>query len=131
MTMDMNGIEGMITFTYYHDLTAAERFYGEVMGLEKVVDVGFAKVYKAAENAHMGIVDSAEGHLEASEDKPVMLTFIVEDIEAWHRRLEANGVDITQPPKEAPYLGMKTMLFRDPEGYVGEILEWLKKPYGR
>ena len=71
--MDMNDIEGMITFTYYHDLAAAERFYGEVMGLEKVVDVEFAKVYKAAENAHMGIVDSAEGHLKASEEKPVML----------------------------------------------------------
>ena len=44
MTMDMDDIEGMITFTYYHDLTAAERFYGEIMGLEKVIDVDFAKV---------------------------------------------------------------------------------------
>ncbi len=131
MTMELDGIEGMITFTYYNDFAAAESFYGEVMGLEKVVDVGFAKVYRVAENAHMGIVDSAEGHLKASEEKPVMLTFIVEDIEKWHNHLEANGVEITQPPQEAPYLRMKTMLFRDPEGYVGEILEWLVKPYGR
>ncbi len=128
--MDMADIEGMITFTYYHDLAAAAKFYGEVMGLEKVVDVEFAKVYKAAENAHMGIVDSAEGHLNAAEEKPVMLTFIVEDIEAWHSHLLANGVEITQPPKEVSYLRMKTMLFKDTEGYVGEILEWLKKPYG-
>ncbi len=35
-----------------------------------------------------------------------------------------------QPPKEAAYLKMKTMLFRDTEGYVLEILEFLKKPYG-
>lgn len=131
MTMNMDGIEGMITFTYYNDLAAAEKFYGEVMGLEKVIDVEFAKVYRVTENAHMGIVDSAEGHLKASEEKPVMLTFIVEDIEKWHLHLEANGVEITQPPKEAPYLRMKTMLFRDPEGYVGEILQWLVKPYGR
>ena len=34
--MDIDDIEGMITFTYYHDLAAAERFYGEVMGLEVV-----------------------------------------------------------------------------------------------
>lgn len=131
MTMNMDGIEGMITFTYYNDLAAAEKFYGEVMGLEKVIDVEFAKVYRVTENAHMGIVDSAEGHLKASEEKPVMLTFIVEDIEKWHLHLEANGVEITQPPKEAPYLRMKTMLFRDPESYVGEILQWLVKPYGR
>ena len=128
--MDMDDIEGMITFTYYHDLAAAAKFYEEIMGLEKVVDVEFAKVYKAAENAHMGIVDSAEGHLNAAEEKPVMLTFIVKDIEAWHSHLEANGVEITQPPKEVSYLRMKTMLFKDTEGYVGEILEWLKKPYG-
>jgi predicted enzyme related to lactoylglutathione lyase len=128
--MDIDDIEGMITFTYYNDLPAAERFYGEIMGLEKVVDVGFAKVYKAAENAHMGIVDSAQGHLKTAEEKPVMLTFIVEDIEAWHNHLVENGVEITQPPKEPSYLRMKTMLFKDPEGYVGEILEWLKQPYG-
>jgi len=26
---------------------------------------------------------------------------------------------------------MKTLLFRDPEGYVIEILEFLAKPYGQ
>ena len=130
MTMELNDIEGMITFTYYNDLAAAERFYEEVMGMEKVVDVDFAKVYKATGGAHMGIVDSARGHLKTAEEKPVMLTFIVDDIEKWHSHLKANGVEITQPPKEAPYLRMKTMLFRDPEGYVGEILQWLVKPYG-
>jgi predicted enzyme related to lactoylglutathione lyase len=129
--MEIDGIEGMITFTYYRDLAGADKFYGEVMGLEKVVDVDFAKVFKAADNAHIGIVDSARGHLDASEEKPVMLTFIVDDIEKWHSHLKANGVEITVPPKEPEYLGMKTMLFKDPEGYVGEILEWLKKPYGR
>jgi predicted enzyme related to lactoylglutathione lyase len=128
--MNIDGIEGMITFTYYHDLAAAEKFYGDIMGLEKVIDVDFAKVFKAAKNAHVGIVDSAEGYLRTSEEKPVMLTFIVDDITAWHSHLEANDVEITQPPKEVSYLRMKTMLFKDPEGYVGEILEWLKKPYG-
>lgn len=130
MTMEIDGIEGMITFTYYRDLATAEKFYGEVMGLEKVIDVDFAKVFKAADNAHIGIVDSARGHLDAAEEKPVMLTFIVDDIEKWHSHLKAHGVEITVPPKEPEYLGMKTMLFKDPEGYVGEILEWLKKPYG-
>lgn len=128
--MDIDGIEGMITFTYYHDLTAAEKFYEEIMGLEKVVDVDFAKVYRAAGGAHMGIVDSAKGHLKAKEEKPLMLTFIVDDIVKWYSHFKANDVTIIQPPKEASYLRMKTMLFKDPEGYVGEILEWLNKPYG-
>jgi predicted enzyme related to lactoylglutathione lyase len=101
------------------------------MGFEEVIDVDFAKVYKVAENAHIGLVDGKRGSLKPSEDKPVMITVIVDDIDAWHRHLVENGVEIDQPPKEPPYLRMKTLLFRDPEGYVVEILEFLEKPYGQ
>ncbi|MGD2201466.1 MAG: hypothetical protein PVJ38_07545 [Candidatus Bathyarchaeota archaeon] len=52
--MELNDIQGMITFTYYNDLEAAERFYSGVMGFRKVIDVGFAKVYKVSENTHWG-----------------------------------------------------------------------------
>ena len=128
--MSAQGIEGMFTFTYYDDLDEAERFFRDVMGFEKVIDVDFAKVYRVAGNSHVGLVDSSKGFLKTSEDKPVMLTFVVDDIEAWNQRLKEANVEITQPPKEAAYLRMKTMLFKDPEGYVLEVLEFLKKPYG-
>jgi catechol 2,3-dioxygenase-like lactoylglutathione lyase family enzyme len=122
---------GLIIFTYYDDLERACKFYGEVMGFEEVIDVGFAKVYKVAENAHIGLVDGKRGSLKPSKDKPVMITVIVDDVDAWHRHLIENDVEIDQPPKEPPYLRMKTLLFRDPEGYVVEILEFLAKPYGK
>jgi len=128
--MSAQGIEGMFTFTYYDDLDEAERFYRDVMGFEKVIDVEFAKVYKVAGNSHVGLVDGSKGFLKTSDEKPVMLTFVVDDIEAWNQRLKEAGVEITQLPKEATYLKMKTMLFKDPEGYVLEVLEFLKKPYG-
>ena len=124
-------LEGLITFTYYDDLESACKFYGEIMGFEEVIDVDFAKVYKVAENAHIGLVDGKRGSLKPSKDKPVMITIIVDDVDAWHMYLVENGVEIDQPPKEPPYLRMKTLLFRDPEGYVVEILEFLAKPYGR
>jgi len=123
--------EGLITFTYYDDLDRACKFYSEVMGFEEVIDVDFAKVYKVAENAHIGLVDGKRGSLKPSEDKPVMITVIVDDIDAWHRHLVESGVDIDQPPEEPQYLRMRTLLFRDPEGYVIEILEFLAKPYGQ
>ena len=40
------------------------------------------------------------------------------------------GVEVEQPPEKQSYLKMKTMLFRDPEGYLLEVLEWLKGPSG-
>jgi len=127
--MDVSEIEGQITFTYYNDLEAAARFYGEVMGFEKVIDVEFAKVYRVYDGTHVGIVDGNLGSIKAADDKPVMISFIVDDIESWHVYLKGKGVDVFQPPKEAAYLKMKTMLFRDTEGYVLEILEFLEKPY--
>ena len=128
--MDVSDIEGQITFTYYNDLEAAARFYGDLMGFELVIDVEFAKVYKVYDSTHVGIVDGNLGSIKATDDKPVMISFIVDDIESWHGYLKDKGVDVFQPPKEAAYLKMKTMLFRDTEGYVLEILEFLKKPYG-
>ncbi len=128
--MPMEGIEGSITFFYYEDLGRAEEFYGGVMGLEKVIDVGFAKVFRVSGGAHFGIVDGKRGSMRPTRDKPVMFTVIVDDIETWYMRLKDRGVEIDQPPKSASYLKMKTMLFRDPEGYVIEILEFLTEPYG-
>jgi len=127
--MDLSEIEGQITFTYYNDLEAAAEFYGDVMGFELVIDVGFAKVYRVYGETHVGIVDGNLGSIKAAEEKPVMISFIVEDIESWHVYLKERGVDVFQPPMEAAYLKMKTMLFRDPEGYVLEVLEFLT-PYG-
>jgi lactoylglutathione lyase len=80
--MALEGVEGMITFTYYNDLEKAAEFYGETMGFELVIDVAFAKVYRVSGSSHVGIVDGERGFLRAKEDKPVMITFVVEDIDA-------------------------------------------------
>lgn len=128
--MEWNKFNGMITFTYYNEIEKADEFYNVLMGFEKVIDVDFAKVYKVSEGAHMGIVDGKRGFMNATEEKPVMLTFMVDAVDTWYEYLKSKGVEIIQPPKEAPYLKMKTMLIKDPEGYVVEILEFTKKPYG-
>jgi len=129
--MALKDIEGMITFTYYDDLEKAEKFYGEIMGFELVIDVDFAKVYKVTDNAHIGIVDGRRGSIKPAKDKPVMLTVVVKDIDTWYEYLKERDVDIFQPPKTASYLDMKTLLMRDPEGYILEILEFRTKPYGQ
>ena len=123
-------LHGTITFLYYEDIDHAERFYADALGFQKVIDVGFARVFRVSDGIHVGIVDGARGHLKASAEKPVMLSWFTGDIDAWHRRLKERGVAIEQPPREADYLHMKTMLFRDPEGYTLEVLQWLTEPYG-
>lgn len=126
-----SSLYGTITFFYYRDIDRAEAFYHSALGFEKVIDVGFAKAFRVTDNILVGIVDSAKGHLQTADNKPVMLTWFTEDVEAWHRKLVAAGVDIELSPKQVDYLDMKTMLFKDPEGYTLEILQWLTKPYGK
>lgn len=126
----LGDVEGLITFTYYENLERASKFYSDIMGFELVIDVDFAKVYKISENAHIGIVDGNKGLLKATRDKPVMLSFIVNDVDTWYNYLIDKGVKINNSPQEADYLKMKVLLLEDPEGYVIEILEFLTKPYG-
>ena len=123
-------IDGTITFFYYRNLKAAAKFYEDIMGFELVIDVEFAKVFRVYEGVHVGLVDGNRGYVKATDDKPIMLTYFSDDIDWWHKHLKNMGVEIEQPPQEASYLHMKTLLFRDPEGYLIEILQWLTKPYG-
>jgi uncharacterized glyoxalase superfamily protein PhnB len=123
-------IDGTITFFYYDDLTNATKFYQDVMGFEKVIDIPLAKVFKVHGDSHVGLVDGHTGYLKYSDDKPVMLTWFSDDVDGWYRYLLEKGVEVEQPPKKQSYLEMKTMLFKDTEGYLLEVLQWLKKPYG-
>ena len=123
-------LEGTITFFYYDDLARATRFYEEIMGFKKVIDISLAKVFRVHGDSHVGLVDGHTGYLKHKEDKPVMLSWFSEDIDGWYEHLKAKGLEVEQPPMRQSYLEMKTMLFRDPEGYLLEVLEWLKKPYG-
>jgi predicted enzyme related to lactoylglutathione lyase len=126
----MKSIEGMITFTYHDDLTKASNFYHDVLGLHPVMDRDWVKIYKAGADSHIGLVDSKHGYLKPSQDKSVMLSIMVSDIDVWHRRLTEKGVKTNHPPKEADGIHMTGFLTWDPSGYVIELLEFLTKPYG-
>ncbi len=123
-------LRGTITFFYYKNLQKAVEFYEETLGFEKVIDIPLAKVFKVHEGSHVGLVDGEEGYLKYGDEKPVMLTWFSDDIDGWYRHLCEKGVEVEQPPLKQSYLEMKTLLFRDPEGYLLEVLEWVRKPYG-
>ena len=126
----MQTIDGMITFTYHDDLEKASEFYREALGLKLVMNRDWVKIYKAGADSHIGLVDSKHGYLKPSKDKPVMLSIMVQNIDAWHRRLTEKGVKTNHPPKEGQGIHMRGFLTWDPSGYVIELLEFLTNPYG-
>ncbi len=119
------GVEGLITFLYYKDLEKATRFYEEVMGFELTVDQGWAKIYRVTDGAHVGVVDESRGYHRASPTKPVMVTLVVPDADAWYQYLRGRGVETLSEPHDVEELGLRAFLLEDPEGYVIEIQKFL------
>lgn len=119
------GVEGVITFLYYRDLEAAARFYEDVMGFELTFDQGWAKIYRATDSAHVGLVDEGRGYHRASPAKPVMVTLVVPDVDAWYRYLRKRGVETLNEPHDVEEIGVRAFLLEDPEGYVIEVMRFL------
>ena len=117
----MPSIEGLITFLYFNDLEKADRFYREVLGLELTIDQGFARIFRLQGESYIGLVDGKKGSIKPSNDKPVMVTLLVPDVDAWYQHLTICGVQTRSPPKDDPQTKTRYFMFQDPEGYVLEI----------
>src|SRR5712692_5249106 len=110
-----------IIFTYYRDLARAADFYAQVLGLDLVMDHGFAKVFQLTPHSFIGLVDGEKGTFKASDNKPVIIATVTDDVEQWHDHLVASGVTILNPIKDNPELGLRGFAALDPEGYVLEF----------
>jgi lactoylglutathione lyase len=113
--------KGAITFFYYRNLDKAAEFYRDIMGFELVQDQRWAKIFKINENAYMGCVDGNVGYHKPSVDKPVMLTIIVDDPDAWYEYFKRRDVETLNEPHDDEALNLRIFLLQDPEGYVIEI----------
>lgn len=118
-------IEGLITFLYYRDLEKAAEFYEEVMGFELTIDQGWAKIYRVTDSAYVGVVDERRGYHRTSPTKPVMVTLVVSDVDAWYRYLKDKGVKTLNEPHDIEELGLRAFLLEDPEGYVIEVQKFI------
>ena len=110
-----------ITFLYYRDLNRAETFYRDVLGLPLVIDQGFAKIFRLADGAHVGLVDEAKGMNNWQEDKCVQLCLRVEDVDAWHDWARLEGLSDLSRLFVNDTIGILAFVFRDPEGYQIEV----------
>ena len=115
-----------IVFLYYKDLDVAEAFFGTTLGLEKTTDMGWVKIYRTVPGSSIGCVNEGRGALKTSADKPVMVSWVVNDVESWHHALAAKGVKIVKPLQTSSAPPMKSFLFQDPTGYTFELIEWIK-----
>lgn len=97
---------------------AARRFYGDVLGLETLMDQGWIVTHGADERMSVQLSVMSEGGSGA----PVPgLSIEVDDLDEALRRVEAAGFPIEYGPADEPW-GVRRFYTRDPFGKLINIL---------
>jgi catechol 2,3-dioxygenase-like lactoylglutathione lyase family enzyme len=115
------GFKATVVWFYYKDMEGIQRFYEEVLGLDLIVDQGWAKIYPIGPTGYFGLVDEQLGMHNFTEDKAVTLSMFTANLDAWYDYLSNDDrIEMRSPAieEEVPY---RAFVAYDPEGY---FLEW-------
>ena len=121
-------IQANLVFFYYPDLEEAENFYGNLMGFEKVLDYGFARIFQMSPSTFIGLVDETKGMHDPSEPKSVTLSFATNEIDQWFRYLSDQGVPIHRPLSDSSRIPIRGFVALDPAGYYLEFETFKEHP---
>ena len=104
-------------FYYYEDVEAAWTFYRDTLGLETVVDYGFAKILRLSESSYLCVVDADEGMHSADEPKIVTLHLVTDELNRWHDYFLEQGRPIEYDGASSEDMPFNSFVILDPEGY--------------
>jgi catechol 2,3-dioxygenase-like lactoylglutathione lyase family enzyme len=115
------GFKATVVWFYYKDMEGIQRFYEEVLGMDLIVDQGWAKIYPAGPTGYFGLVDEKLGMHSYTEQKAVTMSFFTADIDGWYEYLSTNDAIEMRSPKIEEEDEYRAFVAYDPEGY---FLEW-------
>ncbi len=116
------GVQAMVIWLYYRDLEGAQRFYEGSVGLDLIVDQGWAKVYPASRTGFIGLVDGARGLHAATDEKAVTVALFTDDVDGWFEHMRGRpGFELRTPEILDESGRVRAFVGYDPEGY---FLEW-------
>jgi catechol 2,3-dioxygenase-like lactoylglutathione lyase family enzyme len=123
---DRGGVQGQITFLYYHEIEPAARFYEEVLGFDLVEDQGWAKIYRIADSAYLGVVAGDKAYHTPQEKNAVLVTVVVGDALQWYDTLKRKRVPLLSELEHREEIGIRCFFLEDPGGYTLEVQQFLR-----
>ena len=106
------------------DVTAAKRFYHDVLGLEVMMDLGWIATYGSHQRMTVQVSIASEG----GSGTPVPdLSIEVDDVAAALDAMRAAGFPIEYGPVDEPW-GVRRFYVRDPFGKLVNILAHIGSP---
>lgn len=101
------------------DMAAATRFYGDVLGLDVLMDMGWIATYGSDETMTVQLSFMEQG----GSDTPVPdLSIEVDDVDAALAGMKQAGFVIEYGPADEPW-GVRRFFVRDPFGKLVNILQ--------
>lgn len=112
------GVRRVVPNLTSESLPAATNFYGDVFGLQPVMDHGW--IVTLADPQRPGSQLSLLTH---DETAPVVaaVSIEVDDVDACHAAAVALGAEIVHPLTDEPW-GVRRFFVRDPDGHVINVL---------
>ncbi len=99
-----------VSWLYYEDMLPMQNWVKEELGLELIVDQGWAKIYAFSDQSYLGLVDGLRGMNTFSEDKLIEFGVMLEDAEGWENYLKSKTSADREP-----------MTFQDLGGYLFKV----------
>ena len=107
------------------DVAGTAQFYQDLLGMTRAADFGWFIIltHGNVPGYELGILDRT--HDTIPDGVPLhpagtILTFVVDDVEAIHRRAAVLQVNILQAPTDLPY-GQRRLMLRDPAGTAVDV----------
>jgi catechol 2,3-dioxygenase-like lactoylglutathione lyase family enzyme len=100
------------------DTAAAKAFYGDIFGLEPLMDLGWITTYGASGNAPVQLSIATEG---GSGTEVPDLSIEVDNLDEILARLQAAKIEIVYGPVDEPW-GVRRFYVRDPFGKLLNVL---------
>jgi predicted enzyme related to lactoylglutathione lyase len=107
-----------ITFVPTADLHACADFYETILLLPLVVDQGRCRIYQVAAGSFLGFCQHDD---PVEPDQRLIMTFVCDDVDDWHRRLVNQGVKTDGAPRMNEQYRIYHFFARDPDGYRLEV----------
>ncbi len=112
------GVKRIAANIAVEDVEAGQHFYGELLGLDLLMDHGWLRTYGSDETMRVQVSIASQG----GSGTPVPdLSIEVDDVNAMHARMKEAGVEIEYGPADEEW-GVRRFYVRDPYGRLVNIL---------
>lgn len=120
------GFKATVIWMYYRDMDRAQHFYEETLGLDLLVDQGWAKVYRTSGSGYLGLVDESRGMHSYTEEKAVTVSFLTDNLEAWFEYAKGGAFELRSDSLSEAGPRVHAFVGYDPGGYFLEFDRFLE-----